>query len=69
MCLTPRCDAAASNFDNVVAHLNKINNIVEQTPETRDEGWTLYEHFMDTNWWEDVKWSADCDFQLNGGLC
>ena len=50
-----------------VAHLDKINGIVEQLPETRNEGWTLCDHFMDTYWWDDVKWSGDCAFQITYG--
>ena len=47
MCLTPRCDAA-SNFDNVIAHLDKINKNCEET---------LYQTFQDDWDWEELRFT------------
>ena len=62
MCLTPRCDAAASNFDNVIAHLNKINSWEFEAQKRGaldvESDATLYQIFTNDWDWEEVRYSG-----------
>lgn len=61
MCLTPRCDAA-SNFDNVIAHLDKINSggfeVQKQNALNAESDATLYQIFTDDWDWEELRYSG-----------